>query len=312
MTNGKLIGSRDGAVKEILGAAFILDGPNFLFNPVRKLSPVYAAAELLWYLSGTNSIDMIKYYAPQYERFSNDGVAYGAYGWRWLQDTAWKFEILKVVGEGKVNLPQNYRDGQYMSPLSQLQAAVWLLAQKPDSRQAIVSMWNGGDLAHALAGDKNDLPCTLHLQFIRREKLHMFVSMRSQDIWMGLPYDVWCFSNIQRLVAEALRLEIGLYHHNVGSLHLYERNYEKASKCLVNVSTDDLTYDIHKCGVPFAIQECNEAEPFMRTKTNALSKMSIERLGKGSLLCQCLAMIESKWGRTDHITNKRMKEYIEC
>ncbi len=49
---GNEVSSRDGKCKEILGSQFILTNvfKNFLIDPIRKMSPFYAAAELLWYL----------------------------------------------------------------------------------------------------------------------------------------------------------------------------------------------------------------------------------------------------------------------
>jgi thymidylate synthase len=48
--------------------------------------------------------------------------------------------------------------------------------------------------------------------------------MRSNDIWMGFPYDVFSFTAMQCLMAMELGLGIGTYTHIAGSLHLYERN----------------------------------------------------------------------------------------
>lgn len=303
--------SRDGDTQEILGVNFHLNpSRNFLFNPQRKISAKYAAAELIWYLSGTSSIEMIKHYAPQYERFANDGYAWGAYGHRWVNDYQWGTELVTLCSQQKINLPVERFftvDHKWVSPLSQLQGAIWLLSQQPNSRQAIVSMWNAGDLAHALAKDKGDLPCTIAMQFILREKLHLQVFMRSQDIWLGLPYDVWAFTCIQKLAAEALKAPVGTYMHSVTSLHLYDRNYEKAKQCIVDVNIDDLTYDGHKCGVPFAIKETILAEEFMRTKTSSIARQSIDLMGKNSLLCQCLAMLAG----TD-IVNNTLREFIDA
>src|SRR6516225_8678111 len=79
--------SRDGDVcGEIIGWSGDLDASQqktFLTNPVRKLSPAYAAAETLWYMSGSSHAEMMMTYAPSYERYArDDGTAYGAYGAR--------------------------------------------------------------------------------------------------------------------------------------------------------------------------------------------------------------------------------------
>jgi thymidylate synthase len=48
--------------------------------------------------------------------------------------------------------------------------------------------------------------------------------MRSNDVYIGLPFDVFSFTMLQELLARDLGVEVGRYVHMVGSLHLYERN----------------------------------------------------------------------------------------
>lgn len=75
--------------------------------------------------------------------------------------------------------------------------------------------------------------CTLNLQFFVREgKVELHVNMRSNDIWLGFPYDVFNFTSLQRYVASALQLPAGEYVHHVGSMHLYERHYADAERVL--------------------------------------------------------------------------------
>ena len=47
--------------------------------------------------------------------------------------------------------------------------------------------------------------------------------MRSNDAFLGLPHDVFCFTMLQEIVARTLSIEVGNYKHVVGSLHLYEQ-----------------------------------------------------------------------------------------
>ena len=234
-TNGNDLLSRDGNSREILGFVGRISNPkaHFMFNPFRRMSPSYAAAEFLWYLSGTSSIEMIKQYAPQYERFSDDGVtAYGAYGKRWKHPEFYA-ELIKAFPN-----PEKEREIidaslvtttiHHATVVGQLLALISLLKSKPNTRQAILSMWTPGDLVHAVAGDKKDLPCTLNLIFsVRDGKLYLSTNMRSNDIWLGLPYDAFCFMSLQILIADVLNLDLGWYQHSAMSLHVDERNKEK-------------------------------------------------------------------------------------
>lgn len=56
----------------------------------------------------------------------------------------------------------------------------------------------------------------------------MLTSMRSNDAWLGLPHDIFTFTMLQELVARSLSIELGEYKHAVGSLHLYDKDHEKA------------------------------------------------------------------------------------
>jgi thymidylate synthase len=45
--------------------------------------------------------------------------------------------------------------------------------------------------------------------------------MRSNDIWYGFCNDQYCFSMLQKLVADELSIEIGTYFHFANNLHIY-------------------------------------------------------------------------------------------
>lgn len=203
--SGHSLKSRDGGCAEVIGWDGYLDDPTkcFLWNPHRKFNPSYAAGELFWYLAGTDDGEFIKHYAPSYDRFlEDDGNANGAYGARWKEHGG-------------------------------LQTLVRLLEQDPNTRQAILAMWGPRDLRSAHAHDKRDIPCTLSLQFfVRRKRLYCICTMRSNDVWLGMPNDVFAFCQLQCLIADYLGLEIGWYRHQVGSMHLYLRNSEKAKLAL--------------------------------------------------------------------------------
>jgi thymidylate synthase len=91
---------------------------------------------------------------------------------------------------------------------------------------------------HATCGSKKDIPCTLSVQFVlRQERLYAITTMRSNDLWLGFPYDVFCFSTLQRLFAYTLGVDVADYVHNVGSMHLYTRDERKPGPA----AGDDMT-----------------------------------------------------------------------
>src|SRR6185437_1604974 len=78
-------------------------------------------------------------------------------------------------------------------------------------------------------GETKDVPCTLTLQFfIRLGRLHTIVTMRSSDAFLGFPYDIYNFSMIGNTLAGELGVEVGTTTMQLGSFHLYERDWEAA------------------------------------------------------------------------------------
>lgn len=211
--------SRAGVTREIVGHAYSVENPRSCWaGGGRKgtQSLGYGFAELLWYLSGSDTLEMLGAYAPSYSRFCNEGRAMGAYGFRWMANPgiAHKF------------------------PNGSLVAAVEVLRKNPDDRRAVVAMWDSGDVAEALKGEWKDIPCTLSLQFLVRDnRLHLITTMRSNDLWLGGVYDPFTFCQLQCLVAAALGVGIGHYHHRAGSFHLYEKNVESIAALLIDEAT---------------------------------------------------------------------------
>lgn len=191
---GDQVRPRGMNTREILNASIILDDPTDAL-PVgvgRKLNPAIAAAEALQLVAGVSDPALMSRITRNFDRFTNGGSFDGAYGPRIRH---------------------------------QVRPVVERLQNDSDTRQAIISIW---DHAYDLfRDDSNDYPCTLIFQFfVRKGKLIMRTDMRSQDCWWGLAYDLFMFSMLQRAIAAELQLPVGSLMHNVGSLHVYERDFE--------------------------------------------------------------------------------------
>lgn len=189
--------SRDGdIVGEIINAITVIKDPTRnICKDIREMSMRYAIGEMLWYLSCDNELKPIQMYTKAWDRMSDDGKTVNSnYGYCIREK--YDFDQWEYIKE--------------------------LLYFNPDTRQAVI---------HIKAPDNKeskDVNCTVCLQFfIRDGKLYLTTYMRSNDLWMGFPYDVFQFTNLQVLLAMELELEVGTYTHIAGSLHLYERNVKK-------------------------------------------------------------------------------------
>lgn len=108
----------------------------------------------------------------------------------------------------------------------QMPAIVEKLQEDPDTREAVGIIWTQDELT---AGQPHNL-CTMSLQFMRRDdELLCFANMRSNDVWYGLCYNIFMFTQTQHTIANALGISAGPYFHTAASMHLYERHWEQAS-----------------------------------------------------------------------------------
>lgn len=206
--------SRDGnVVDEIINAVTVIKDPTrcIMKNKIRKMPMRYAVGELLWYLSGNNKLSAIQKFTKAWDRMSDDGEHVNSnYGYCLMH----KFGF------------------------NQIEQALTQLRDNPSSRQVVLHIKEARNL---IDNPTKDLNCTVCLQlFIREGKLYMTTYMRSNDLWMGFPYDVFQFTCLQTLLAMELDVELGTYTHVAGSLHLYERDYAKGMANLANLDNDKI------------------------------------------------------------------------
>jgi thymidylate synthase len=188
------VGIDFAGTRALFNVGFTIIDPlaNRIQNEERQWNLKYAEAESQWYDSGDPSIKKL-------------GEIYGKIPpiWKRMADK-----------EGNVN--SNY--GWQMQRSDQLNKVVQMLNEKPDTRQATISIYDGKEI------DKyaTDTPCTYAIQFtILNNKLNMCVTMRSNDLWYGFCNDQYCFSELQRYVAMRIDKEVGEYYHFAHNLHLY-------------------------------------------------------------------------------------------
>ena len=187
-------GIKFGDTKALFNVGFELTNPlkNKITNKQRKWKHDYAEAEWQWYLSGdpsTSALEKIYGKVPKIWCHMADpsGRVQSNYGWQWMR-------------------------GQ------QLNNIVNMLKVDKDTRQATISIYDGKEIRNY----DYDTPCTYAVQFtILKNQLNMCVVMRSNDLWYGFCNDQYCFSMLQKYVAERLSMDIGWYYHHAHNMHIY-------------------------------------------------------------------------------------------
>lgn len=235
-----------------------------LFNAARDANPFFHLFESLWMLAGHNDVAPLQFYSSNIaEVASDDGKTFnGAYGYRWRQQSKMKtgrvvcsrYFCHEVQGEVKDALCRGPERGQdYYShdwineykPADQLNLLIDHLRNKPESRRAVLQMWNVEDDLLKIDVTK-DVCCNTAAYFaIRYESdqrnwnaaelqfegtrpvLDMTVTNRSNDmIWGMLGANVVHFSFLQEYIACALGVEVGVYNQFTNNLHVYLSNWK--------------------------------------------------------------------------------------
>jgi len=199
--HGDEITPRKMKCKELINQTIVLNPKdNIITLKGFETNMNYANEELKWYLSGSKRFDFSLLINKIWKKYSDDDItvnsAYGYYFFTQktlLNYTQWNW----VIDE---------------------------LKNDKDSRRCIININNITHKKHI----SKDIPCTINCQvMIRNNKLIWITNMRSNDIYFGFRNDIYCFTELQKKMAQELRIETGLYYHNVASLHLYESEYRK-------------------------------------------------------------------------------------
>jgi hypothetical protein len=181
-----------------------------LFCPIRNANPFFHLMESLWMLGGRNDLPWLAYYNKRMSEYSDDGglTQPAAYGHRW----------------------------RVYFGYDQLEYVLRELTQRPNSRRAVLAMWDAaglprlsGDLGNALNGSK-DVPCNTHAYFQLKTDgtgthLDMTVCCRSNDaIWGAHGANAVHFSVLLEWMTAMLASRMK-HPINVGTMTQFSNNY---------------------------------------------------------------------------------------
>ena len=198
--------------------------------------------ELLWFLNGDTNI---KYLVDNgVHIWDND--AYRYYNELCVKEGVLPVtmeEFLRAAQEGIDSPIEGYKFGdlnhvygyQWRSwprpngeAIDQIQQAVELIKNNPDSRRIIVSAWTVADV------EKMALPpChTLFQFYVADGKLSCMLYQRSADTFLGVPFNIASYALLTMMMAQVCGLEAGEFVHTLGDTHLYLNHMEQVDEQL--------------------------------------------------------------------------------
>lgn len=203
-------------------------GPQVRYNlsdgfPLLTTKKVYTRGiihELLWFLSGATNIKYLQDNNVKIwnEWATDEGELGPVYGAQWRN---WKGE------DGK-----NY---------DQIQMLMDGLRNKPNSRRHLFHGWNVPYLPDESISPKENAengkmalpPCHLLYQFfVTNGKLDAMLYIRSNDLFLGHPFNVASLAILTHMIADQVGLEPGEIIITMGDAHIYHNHFDQVNEQL--------------------------------------------------------------------------------
>jgi thymidylate synthase len=166
--------------------------------------------EMVKYMKGNLDWAAIELQDRLSETYANPGRAYKFNEMLWAQ----------FLRDGTFSYTYNER------LRGQLPIIVEELKKRPNSRQAIVTMYDWHQDLNNLGG-RDRVPCSMYYQFyIRGGKLNLIYTMRSCDFLVHFVHDVWLAIWMLSRVSMMIDIEPGIFTHFIGSLHAYKKDMD--------------------------------------------------------------------------------------
>ena len=177
----------------------------------KKIYTQGVVAELLWFLRGDTNLRFLHQHACHiWDQWADANGELGPiYGFQWRKWNG-KDQIAELI--------QN-------------------LKQRPDSRRHILNAWNLADLPEESITPQENVrqgkmalaPCHVLSQFyVHQAQLSCQVYLRSQDFFLGTPFNLASYALLTHILALECGYEVGDLVWVGGDVHLYSNHLEQA------------------------------------------------------------------------------------
>jgi len=201
----------------------VSDDDNYLTKEITNYSYCLTSLNKLSYLFFADARS--KYWAEEefMERISplyvNPGTAWKIRGELWRE----------FLNNGEFDYDYNTR------MKDSLASAIKELRGNPDSRQAIINVWDAQIDPNNLGGVAR-VPCSMYYQvLVRDNKVNIIYNQRSADVVTHFGNDVFLAFKLMDYVSREINMKPGYLFHNIGSLHAYKKDWPKLKTCIDDI-----------------------------------------------------------------------------
>lgn len=134
------------------------------------------------------------------------------------------------VEPGHIGKGYGYQWRHWNGGVDQLARVIESLRTNPCSRRHVVTAWNPSDMGEAALP-----PCHMMFQFVSDGKYtDIIITMRSADLFLGLPFNIASYTMLLHLIARATGLKPRRAHISMGDAHIYLPHVDAIKKQAAN------------------------------------------------------------------------------
>ncbi len=188
----------------------------FPATTTKKLAFRSVAAELFWFMSGSNDNKIL-------QRLGCEIWTANAEADYWKPKAKFEGDLGRVYG-----VQWRYWKRPDGTTVDQLQQVINKIKKDPNDRRLIVTAWNPGELEEMALP-----PCHMIFQFfVTNGKLSLHMFQRSCDMFLGVPFNIASYALMLHIVAQMTDLEADELILTLGDAHIYHDHFDAVNEQL--------------------------------------------------------------------------------
>jgi len=140
-----------------------------------------------------------------------------------VDDKDLKAQVAKIIPDGKCCVRR----------IDQVEYAIKIFKKDPTRRTVVIHTWIPFRDLMKFGPKRQDTssPClVLFYPQLVNKKLHLFVVMKTNDLYNAWPGNAFAFTALQKYMADKIGVKTGTYTHFSVSMHIYKDKWNEAKK----------------------------------------------------------------------------------